>query len=199
MTEKRTTLSLAARSGKQSSSARPKQSRKLSAEEKEHRKARRRAEINELKKTFVSHASPETLRKNQARLRFLKSLWPALFRNDLRIPLKNGIRDEMLDDLDSRKIRVPLNKLNLALHTYCRCQAYYMLIANTNNVYRYDIHGKPVEKITREERMFSWRKVCEYRREHGLEQFRPFWRVPVPKKKGAGKGRPPIHFKKRRS
>jgi len=105
----------------------------------------------------------------------------------------------MLDDLDARHIRVPLNKLNLALHTYCRCQAYYMLVANTNNVFRYDINGKPVEKITREERMFSWRKICDYRKEHGLPLFRPFWRVPVPKKKGAGKGRPSIHIKKRRS
>lgn len=198
MQDKRPTSGFTARQGTPSASQQNKPARRISADEKARRKAKRRAEIDELKKTFVSHASPETLRKNRGRLRFLKSLWPALFRNDLRIALKNGIRDEMLDDLDARNIRVPLNKLNLALHTYCRCPAYYMLIANTNNVYRYDIHGKAVEKITREERMFSWGKICDYRREHGLSQFRPFWRIPVPKKKGAGKGRPPVRIKKRR-
>lgn len=163
----------------------------------EKKKAERRAEIDSIRQTMVSHASKATQRKNQARLRFLQSLWPALYRNERRLPLKNDIKNDMLDDLDARGIRVPLNKLNLALHAYCRCQSYYMMVANTNNVFRYDINGKPVEKITREERKFSWDKVCDYRREHNLPQFRPFWFVPGKKKKGAGKGRPVRNFRKK--
>lgn len=213
MTDQRSTLTLKARSDRTPARAikvkgrteyrpQPKSARReFTPEEREafklRKKNERREEIEEIRKTMVSHASKETQRKNAARLRFLESLWPALFRNGRRIPLKNDIKNDMLDDLDARRIDVPLNKLNLALHAYCRCPSYYMMVANTNNVYRYDIHGTAVEKITKGERIFSWGKVCDYRREHNLPQFRPFWFIPGKKKKGAGKGRPQRPFKKR--
>ncbi|EDW6206142.1 hypothetical protein NT934_004083 [Salmonella enterica] len=113
------------------------------------------------------HASKATTRKNRAQRLLIKELFPALFQGNHPLPMKNGIKDDMLTQIVRRGLDISEEKLQQSLRACCCSQVYQMRIINSRA--RRDIDGKPVESISLEDKKHAWRRICKYRKENGLK------------------------------
>ena len=113
------------------------------------------------------HASKATTRKNRAQRLLIKELFPALFQGNHPLPMKNGIKDDMLTQIVRRGLDISEEKLQQSLRACCCSQVYQMRIINSRA--RRDIDGKPVEPISLEDKKHAWRRIFKYRKENGLK------------------------------
>ncbi|CAB5550059.1 Conjugal transfer repressor [Citrobacter werkmanii] len=116
------------------------------------------------------HASKATTRKNRAQRLLIKELFPALFQGNHPLPMKNGIKDDMLTQIVRRGLDISEEKLQQSLRACCCSQVYQMRIINGRA--RYDIDGKPVEEISKEDKKHARRRVNKYRKEYGLKPLK---------------------------
>lgn len=115
----------------------------------------------------IQRASKATIRKNRAQRLLIKELFPALFQGNHPLPMKNGIKDDMLTQIVRRGLDISEEKLQQSLRACCCSQVYQMRIVNART--RRDIDGKPVELISREDKKHAWNRICKYRKENGLK------------------------------
>lgn len=115
-------------------------------------------------------ASPQTARKNRAQRRLVQELFPALFSGNYPLPMKTGIKDDMLTQIVRRGLDISEEKLQQSLRACCCSQMYQLRILNMR--YRRDIDGKPVEEITKADKKHARNRINTYRKENGLKPFR---------------------------
>lgn len=115
----------------------------------------------------IHHASKATTRKNRAQRLLIKELFPALFSGNHPLPMKAGIKDDMLTQIVRRGLDISEEKLQQSLRACCCSQVYQMRIINGRA--RHDINGKPVDKISKEDKKHARNRVNKYRKENGLK------------------------------
>lgn len=134
--------------------------------------------------------SNATYRKNRSNRRTLRALFPNLYHAGLLMPVKVGIKEDMLADLKARQIEMTESRLQRLLRSACTSIAYRARVVGSK--YRRDINGNEAGRITKEDKQHAFAKIQEYRAAYELPPARPEWYKPV-RKKGAGKGRRPPH------
>ena len=113
-----------------------------------------------------SKTSKVTARKNRAQRRLVKELFPSLFSGNYPLPMKAGIKDDMLTQIVRRGLDISEEKLQQSLRACCCSQMYQLRILNMR--YRRDIDGKPVEEITQADKKHARKRIEKYRNENGL-------------------------------
>lgn len=125
----------------------------------------------------VKKLSLKDVRDNQ---RKLIKYWPQLYRNGRILPLKAGIKEDMLADLAERGIEVNPKRIASELFSatntenYCRRMLFLK--------WRFGINGKPAVKITESEREYTYAKLAQRMTGRGRTPPREgFWKIQKPR------------------
>lgn len=140
-----------------------------------------------IRESFKPQGSAVTQRKNRSQRRLVQELFPALFVNGYPLPMKNGIKDDMLTQIVRRKLDISEERLQAALRACCASLVYRTRLFTFR--YRRDIDGQPVELISKDDRKHAWQMLMDYRKRHKLPEIKPSWFTGF-RKKGPQKGRP---------
>ncbi|WP_277268349.1 ProQ/FINO family protein [Pantoea septica] len=125
----------------------------------------------------VKKLNLKDIRDNQ---RKLIKYWPQLFRNGRILPLKAGIKEAMLADLEARGVVINPKRIASELFSatntenYCRRMLFLK--------WRFDLNGKPAVKITEAERDFAYSKLARRMTERGRTPPKEgFWKIQKPR------------------
>ncbi|HBC1012592.1 TPA: ProQ/FinO family protein [Escherichia coli] len=88
-------------------------------------------------------------RKNRRRLKRLMELWPELFSLEEPKPLKEGVFDDLLNDVRTRELPIGDGVLRAAIMSYTRRVSYLKTIVAGGA--RYDLNGQPCGEVSAEE------------------------------------------------
>ena len=141
----------------------------------------------EIRESMKPQGSAATRKKNRCQRRLVQELFPALFVNGYPLPMKNGIKDDMLTQIVRRGLDISEERLQAALRACCASLVYRTRLFTYR--YRRDIDGKAVEKISKEDKQHAWKMLVDYRKRHNLPEIRPSLFSGSRKKKGPRKGR----------
>lgn len=88
-------------------------------------------------------------RRNRKRIDRLAGYWPAVFNREAPKPLKEGIVDDLLQDIATRGLEFGTGALRAAVMSYIQCPRYY--VALVAGGLRYDLNGQPCGEVTAEQ------------------------------------------------
>lgn len=145
------------------------------------------ASREEIRASFKPQGSTVTRRKNRSQRRLVQELFPALFVNGYPLPMKSGIKDDMLTQIVRRGLNISEERLQAALRACCASLVYRTRLFTFR--YRRDVDGQAVEQISQDDRKHAWQQLVDYRQRHKLPEIRPSWFTGA-RKKGPNKGRP---------
>ncbi|WP_147200807.1 ProQ/FINO family protein [Pantoea sp. CCBC3-3-1] len=139
-----------------------------------------------IKDSFRSQGTSATRKKNRSQRRLVQELFPALFVGNYPLPMKSGIKDDMLKSIVRRGLDVSEERLQASLRACCASLVYRTRLFMMR--YRRNIDGQPVEVISQDDRKHAWQQLVEYRKQHKLPSAYPSWFTGA-RKKGPNKGR----------
>lgn len=87
--------------------------------------------------------------KNFKHMRRVLALWPELFNLDNPKPLKVGVLDDLMQDINARNLTIGAGVLKAAIASYTRRIRYQKALAAGGA--RYDLNGQPCGEITPEQ------------------------------------------------
>lgn len=87
--------------------------------------------------------------KNFKHMRRVLAFWPALFNLDNPKPLRVGILDDLMQDINARNLTIGAGVLKAAIASYTRRIRYQKALAAGGD--RYDLNGQPCGEITPEQ------------------------------------------------
>lgn len=140
-----------------------------------------------IRASFKPQGSPSTRKKNRSQRRLVQELFPALFVNGYPLPMKSGIKDDMLTQIVRRGLDISEERLQAALRACCASLVYRTRLFTMR--YRRDVDGQAVELISADDRKHAWQQLVDYRKRHQLPALMPSWFTGA-RKKGPKKGRP---------
>jgi ProP effector len=140
----------------------------------------------QIQESFKPQGSTATRKKNRSQRRLVEELFPQLFVNGYPLPMKSGIKDDMLAQIVRRGLDISEERLQAALRACCASLVYKTRLFTFR--FRRDLNGQAVETISKEDRAHAWQGLTEYRKQHKLPAIRPSWFLGV-RKKGPNKGR----------
>lgn len=138
-----------------------------------------------IRESFKPQGSAVTRRKNRSQRRLVQELFPALFVNGYPLPMKSGIKDDMLTQIVRRGLDISEERLQAALRACCASLVYRTRLFTYR--FRRDVDGKPVEQISADDRKHAWSQLVDYRKRHKLPEIKPSW-FKGARKKGPQKG-----------
>ena len=141
----------------------------------------------EIQASFKPQGSAATRKKNRSQRRLVEELFPQLFVNGYPMPMKSGIKDDMLTQIVRRGLDISEERLQSALRACCASLVYKTRLFTFR--FRRDLDGQAVERISIEDRAHAWQGLSAYRKQHKLPEISPSWFKGV-RKKGPNKGRP---------
>lgn len=145
------------------------------------------ASKQEIRASFKPQGTLATRKKNRSQRRLVQNLFPALFVNGYPLPMKSGIKDDMLTQIVRRGLDISEERLQAALRACCASLVYRTRLFTMR--YRRDVDGQAVEQISSEDRKHAWQQLVEYRKRHKLPALMPSW-FSGARKKGPKKARP---------
>ncbi|UVZ93304.1 fertility inhibition protein FinO [Enterobacter hormaechei] len=149
---------------KQEQEEKEKAGREAAKEAKRQEKARlwaeRQAQEREARRAAKRKPPPEpkfrTLMTLEEAVAEIARCWPALALNGLPRLLAINIREAMIEDIRSRNLDMSVKKLKRCLSAITRSDAY--LEAMAEGVWRIDIDGQPVDRVTADEAAYAVRR-----------------------------------------
>ncbi|ECC3466263.1 proQ/FINO family protein [Salmonella enterica subsp. enterica] len=87
--------------------------------------------------------------KNFKHMRRVLAFWPALFNLDNPKPLRVGVLDDLMQDINARNLTIGAGVLKAAIASYTRRIRYQKALAAGGA--RYDLNGEPCGEITPEQ------------------------------------------------
>ncbi|EAU9423833.1 proQ/FINO family protein [Salmonella enterica] len=87
--------------------------------------------------------------KNFKHMRRVLALWPELFNLDNPKPLKVGVLDDLMQDINARNLTIGAGVLKAAIASYTRRIRYQKALAAGGA--RYDLNGEPCGEVTPEQ------------------------------------------------
>ncbi|EJC4645622.1 ProQ/FinO family protein [Salmonella enterica] len=87
--------------------------------------------------------------KNFKHMRRVLALWPALFNLDNPKPLKVGVLNDLMQDINARNLTIGAGVLKAAIASYTRRIRYQKALAAGGA--RYDLNGQPCGEVTPEQ------------------------------------------------
>uniref|UniRef100_UPI003A8F7A38 ProQ/FINO family protein n=1 Tax=Salmonella enterica TaxID=28901 RepID=UPI003A8F7A38 len=87
--------------------------------------------------------------KNFKHMRRVLALWPELFNLDNPKPLKVGVLDDLMQDINARNLTIGAGVLKAAIASYTRRIRYQKALAAGGA--RYDLNGQPCGEVTPEQ------------------------------------------------
>lgn len=140
----------------------------------------------DIRASFKPQGSASTRKKNRSQRRLVQELFPDLFVNGYPLPMKNGIKDDMLTQIVRRGLDISEERLQAALRACCASLVYRTRLFTMR--YRRDVNGQAVEPINVDDRKHAWQQLVDYRKRHNLPALMPSWFTGA-RKKGPKKGR----------